>query len=127
MVLELLEPAERFFSLDNEYIKSPSFTSHAVLVKGGLVRVFKFPALIGREKECNIILPWQSVSRKHAQINEKKKWFKGKKYFISDVGSKYGTVIIRGKEEITVSKEKIELKNKDRIVFGSSVTLEVLI
>jgi two-component system NtrC family sensor kinase len=60
------------------------------LQEGGSVvfNIQKFPAIVGRDKENEITLPDKSVSRKHAQIFQKKN-----NLFIKDLGSANGTFV----------------------------------
>lgn len=66
------------------------------------------PVLIGRRAECTVVLPSNTVSRRHAQI-----WRQGDDYFLSDLGSTNGT-LLNGEPVIGVER----LNDRDEIAVG---------
>jgi serine phosphatase RsbU (regulator of sigma subunit)/pSer/pThr/pTyr-binding forkhead associated (FHA) protein len=61
--------------------------------------------VLGRDPECQVVIPMNSVSRKHAHILRQ-----GSKYFIEDLQSRNGTYV--NHQAIT---QRTPLKNNDRI------------
>ena len=60
---------------------------------------------LGRDPECQVVIPITSVSRRHAQIVRA-----GGRYFIEDLGSRNGTFV--NSQQVTA---RTPLKNKDAI------------
>ncbi|HJT78468.1 MAG TPA: SpoIIE family protein phosphatase, partial [Gemmataceae bacterium] len=60
---------------------------------------------LGRDPECQVVIPITSVSRRHAQIV-----LAGGRYFIEDLGSRNGTFV--NSQQVTA---RTPLKNKDAI------------
>lgn len=80
------------------------------LAAGGQVyEVGKRAVLIGRSRECDLVLPDQNVSRRHAELR-----LKGNSYVIVDLGSTNG-VEVNGKRV-----RSLELKNGDVITMGTT-------
>jgi len=65
--------------------------------------------VIGRRRDCNIVLPDNSVSRQHARIRRE-----GDRYFIADAGSTNGTLL---NEEPLIKEEP--LQDRDEICVGT--------
>jgi len=65
--------------------------------------------LIGRSKKCDIVIPNPTISSSHARIYKK-----GKKVWISDLGSRNGTFVNRKK-----INEDNELRSGDEIQMGN--------
>lgn len=86
------------------------------------VEALKLPLIIGRSNEANFITSnaHTSVSRIHAEIYQE-----GKTIKIKDLGSRYGTVIVRGKHAFVVTKNGLQLEDKDIIRLGSGVEIVV--
>jgi len=89
------------------------------------VRVIKFPIVIGRRSECNLCIPNRNVSRSHAEIYTEGFFFKT--YFIKDLGSKFGTTLVREGKTHKVPAEGMKLMNKDIIEIGDMLRLTVVI
>jgi len=66
------------------------------------------PVLIGRRADCTVVLPSNTVSRRHAQI-----WRDGDRYFLSDLGSTNGT-LLNGEPAIGAER----LNDRDEIAVG---------
>jgi len=66
------------------------------------------PVLIGRRSECTVVLPSNTVSRRHAQI-----WREGNDYLLSDLGSTNGTLL---NGEPVIGAER--LNDRDEIAVG---------
>jgi len=66
------------------------------------------PVLIGRRADCTVVLPSNTVSRRHAQI-----WREGDDYFLSDLGSTNGT-LLNGEPAIGAER----LNDRDEIAVG---------
>jgi pSer/pThr/pTyr-binding forkhead associated (FHA) protein len=63
--------------------------------------------LIGRSPKCDIHIPFESVSRKHARVT-----FRNEEYFIEDLDSTNG-LYVNG-----IKVEKCVLRNNDQIEIG---------
>jgi len=122
-----MESPVRFLKAnDIKMLSNLSFKSHLLLVKEGLVRVLKFPFLIGRTEPSHLLVSNASISRKHAEIYTEGLFFK--KYFVKDVGSKNGTIILRGGMMMELTAQKgVQLKNEDILGMGLGVRFKVLI
>ncbi|MEK6938157.1 MAG: FHA domain-containing protein [Nanoarchaeota archaeon] len=125
--MELMELTVRFLKADDiKMLSNPLFKSHLFLVKEGLVRVLKFPFLIGRIEPSHLLVSNASISRKHVEIYTEGLFFK--KYFVKDVGSKNGTIILRGGQIIELTAQKgVQLENEDILSMGLGVKFKVLI
>lgn len=77
-------------------------------LSGAVSKLDHFPFSIGRSPACNLHLPQPFVSRRHAEITRK-----GKRFLLSDAGSRYGTYI--NGERMTHHL----LNASDNIQFGS--------
>jgi len=66
------------------------------------------PVIIGRRADCTVILPSNTVSRRHAQI-----WRQGDDYFLADLGSTNGT-LLNGEPAIGAER----LNDRDEIAVG---------
>jgi tetratricopeptide (TPR) repeat protein len=75
--------------------------------KGRLHEVTDFPYVIGRDKEVNLSLPGNSVSRRHAKIE-----FENGRYLLIDMASTNGTRV--NKKKIT----QMYLEHQDALMFG---------
>lgn len=64
--------------------------------------------VIGRRADCTVVLPSNTVSRRHAQI-----WRDGDDYFLSDLGSTNGT-LLNGEPAIGAER----LHDRDEIAVG---------
>ena len=71
--------------------------------------VVKRVVLIGRSRECDLVLPDQNISRRHSELRQK-----GGNYVIVDLGSTNG-VEVNGKRV-----RSLELKNGDVITMGTT-------
>lgn len=69
--------------------------------------------LIGRGEDCDIRIPFPSVSRRHARI-----FFDGQRYHIADCGSKSGTFVNGNPAE-----DELPLVSGDTITVGGSIDL----
>jgi len=78
--------------------------------KGMVFKIEKDSVVLGRETECDIQIPDQGVSRRHAEI-----YRIGEMYFIRDLGSRNGTFV----NEEQVAEEM--LRNGDSIRIGATV------
>ena len=65
--------------------------------------------LIGRSPGCEISVPDKSVSRKHAEI-----YLDGARYYIRDIGSKYGTKV----NDRSISTSRVDLTDGAQIELG---------
>jgi len=103
-----------------------SFKEYFVLVKEGVVRVLKFPFTVGRDNKANLCISNPHISRRQIEI-----FVSGliiKDYFVKDLGSTNGTLIIREGKMIELTPNvPVKLKNKDVLSFGFGVEFEVLI
>jgi len=83
--------------------------------KAWLIPVDVFPFVLGRGAECNLQLPSQHISKRHAELNSF-----GSTISLHDLGSTNGT-LVNGKK----IKEPVDLKSGDRIdIGGIEVTLK---
>lgn len=78
--------------------------------KGMVFKMGKDSVVLGRETDCDIQIPDQGVSRRHAEI-----YRIGEMYFIRDLGSRNGTFV----NEEQVAEEM--LRNGDRIRIGATI------
>ncbi|XP_051162865.1 nibrin [Leptopilina boulardi] len=74
---------------------------------------------VGRIQGDIVLRDDKSISRNHASVSVEPKNYKNKSLcFVKDIGSKYGSTIMRGSETIKITKEGIEVHHKDKIKFG---------
>lgn len=66
------------------------------------------PVIIGRRADCTVVLPSNTVSRRHAQI-----WRDGEDFYLSDLGSTNGT-LLNGEPAIGAER----LNDRDEIAVG---------
>src|SRR3989344_5591026 len=76
------------------------------------IEILKEPIVIGRNKECDIVLDDINASRIHGVIYVKKNWWK-ENWYIKDNKSTYGTIIIRNGRNISVREKEERLQSKD--------------
>ena len=76
--------------------------------------------VIGRNKECDIVLDDINASRIHGVIYVKKNWWK-ENWYIKDNKSTYGTIIIRNGRNISVREKEERLQSKDKIIMGTTL------
>ena len=68
--------------------------------------------LIGRKGECDFCVPHRTVSRRHAEIEVGEN---GKQIYLSDLGSRNGTLV----NGVMIS-DRVEIKQNDLIMFGNT-------
>ncbi len=78
------------------------------------VPVDKFPFLIGRQPDNNLVLRDNRTSRTHARLVQD-----GEDYFLEDMGSRHGT-FVNGKKI-----ERHKLRDSDRIEFGVEESYQI--
>ncbi|MDR1299702.1 MAG: FHA domain-containing protein [Oscillospiraceae bacterium] len=56
--------------------------------KPGHAEIYEFPAAIGRDTACKVVVPAQSVSRRHAEIA-----YENGEFYLTDLGSANGSAV----------------------------------
>lgn len=80
--------------------------------EGPKILLYKEQMLLGREEDCDIVIPNQKVSRQHAVIERK-----GSQYTIRDLDSRNGTFI----NLIRIGPQAVKLKNRDRVSITAKI------
>ncbi|HET6631768.1 MAG TPA: GGDEF domain-containing protein [Rhodanobacteraceae bacterium] len=70
------------------------------------------PVLIGRSRDADLLIPHQSVSRRHCQI-----WREADRYFLRDLGATNPTRI----NDIPVGTDPVPLGDGDHITIGETI------
>jgi len=74
---------------------------------------------IGREKDSDLRIPSDAISRKHAVI-----FFEQGAWFIEDLNSKHGTLV---NEQALIPQKILELRNEDRIRMATAtISVEII-
>jgi diguanylate cyclase (GGDEF)-like protein len=69
--------------------------------------------VVGREGDCDVMVPIDTVSRRHCQVRQR-----GDAVFLTDLGSTNGTAL---NDEALVPNEEFALRSGDRIRVGSAI------
>ena len=79
------------------------------------------PIFIGRAEDNDIVLDEDYISNYHCKIFKKRfRWY------IIDLESNHGTVLIRSRQRITVTKEKpIKLEKHDNLELAGNIQLMI--
>ncbi|MCI0343581.1 MAG: FHA domain-containing protein [Planctomycetales bacterium] len=81
------------------------------LRKGAEYTLAEKPMFIGREPECEIVVPDRMASRKHVRV-----WLEGGAFWAEDAGSHNGSLL--NSKPLTA---KTKLNDKDELIAGTTV------
>ena len=84
------------------------------------LRTIAFPRektvlVLGRENNCDIVIPEKTASRRHARIERR-----GSQYVLVDESTNGTYVAIEGDREVMLRRENVMLRGRGKIALGTS-------